>query len=53
VKTFWRNRRRHSAAGLGAREKRVCIATGEMSETLDTNGKNKRVFPAAWPQGQI
>jgi CRISPR-associated protein Csd1 len=43
VKTFWRNRRRHSAAGLGAREKRVCIATGEMSETLDTTEKIKGV----------
>jgi CRISPR-associated protein Csd1 len=43
LKTFWRNRRRHSAAALGTREKRVCIATGEMSETLDTTEKIKGV----------
>jgi CRISPR-associated protein Csd1 len=43
LKTFWRNRRRHSAAALGAREQRVCIATGELAETLDTTEKIKGV----------
>jgi CRISPR-associated protein Csd1 len=43
LKTFWRNRRGHSAAAAGARDQRVCIATGELAETLDTTEKIKGV----------
>jgi CRISPR-associated protein Csd1 len=43
LKTFWRNRRGHAAATSGARERRVCIATGELAETLDTTEKIKGV----------
>jgi CRISPR-associated protein Csd1 len=43
LKTFWRNRRRHSAATAGVRDQRVCIATGELAETLDTTEKIKGV----------
>ncbi len=43
LKTFWRNRRRHSATTAGARDQRVCIATGELTETLDTTEKIKGV----------
>lgn len=43
LKTFWRNRRRSSATAGAARKKRVCIATGEFAETLDTTEKIKGV----------
>jgi len=43
LKNFWRNRRRHSAAASGARVRRVCVATGELAETLDTTEKIKGV----------
>lgn len=43
LKTFWRNRRRHAAAAAGARSLRVCVATGELAETLDTTEKIKGV----------
>jgi CRISPR-associated protein Csd1 len=43
LKTFWRNRRRHSATASGTRGRRVCIATGELAETLDTTEKIKGV----------
>ncbi len=43
LKNFWRNRRCHSTAATGARERRVCIATGELAETLNTTEKIKGV----------
>jgi CRISPR-associated protein Csd1 len=43
LKNFWRNRRRHLTAAAGARERRVCIATGELAETLNTTEKIKGV----------
>ena len=43
LKSFWRNRRRHSAAAPSARVRRVCVATGELAETLDTTEKIKGV----------
>lgn len=49
VKAFWR-RRRHPCAEGTARQRRVCIATGELAETLDTTEKIKGV-PGGLPQG--
>ena len=49
VKAFWRGRRGTPAQGI-ARQKRVCIATGELAETLDTTEKIKGV-PSGLPQG--
>jgi len=43
VKGFWRKRRRRSADALGARERRICIASGELAETLDTTEKIRGV----------
>lgn len=43
LKTFWRGRRRNSASVGSARPQRVCIATGELAETLDTTEKIKGV----------
>jgi CRISPR-associated protein Csd1 len=43
LKTFWRNRRCHSATTAGVRDQRVCVATGELAETLDTTEKIKGV----------
>lgn len=43
LRTFWRNRRRQSAAAAGTREQRICVATGELAETLDTTEKIKGV----------
>lgn len=43
LQQFWRNRRHRSAATAGAREQRICLATGELSETLDTTEKIKGV----------
>lgn len=43
LKTFWRNRRHRSAASETKRGLRVCIATGELAETLDTTEKIKGV----------
>lgn len=43
LKTFWRNRRRRVSAGVKTREARICIATGEIGETLDTTEKIKGV----------
>jgi CRISPR-associated protein Csd1 len=43
LKNFWRNRRHRAAAGATARERRICIATGEMAETLDTTEKIRGV----------
>ncbi len=42
LKQFWRQRRGKAAAGP-ARPQRVCIATGELAETLDTTEKVKGV----------
>ncbi len=43
LQEFWRNRRRRSAAAAGAREPRICLATGQLTETLDTTEKIKGV----------
>jgi CRISPR-associated protein Csd1 len=43
LKTFWRERRQKQSAAAGERELRICIATGELSETLDTTEKIKGV----------
>ena len=43
LKNFWRNRRRQAATGAKARSRRVCVATGELAETLDTTEKIKGV----------
>ncbi len=43
LKTFWRNRRSRAATGAKARSHRVCVATGELAETLDTTEKIKGV----------
>lgn len=49
VKGFWR-RRRVTSADDSTRQRRVCIATGELAETLDTTEKIKGV-PGGLPQG--
>ncbi len=43
LKTFWRNRRSRPATGAKARSRRICVATGELAETLDTTEKIKGV----------
>jgi len=43
LKQFWRKRRNRSSDGRKKRKQRVCIATGELSETLDTTEKIKGV----------
>ncbi len=43
LKTFWRERRQGMVDALEKRERRVCIATGELAETLDTTEKIKGV----------
>jgi CRISPR-associated protein Csd1 len=43
LKTFWRDRRSRVATGTKARSRRVCVATGELAETLDTTEKIKGV----------
>lgn len=43
LKNFWRNRRSRAATGTKARSRRVCVATGELAETLDTTEKIKGV----------
>jgi CRISPR-associated protein Csd1 len=42
IKQFWRNRRQTAAAAT-ARTQRVCLATGQLTETLDTTEKIKGV----------
>jgi CRISPR-associated protein Csd1 len=42
LKQFWRDRRRKASASV-ARTRRVCLATGELAETLDTTEKIKGV----------
>ena len=49
VKSFWR-RRRGAYTDRRANKRRVCIATGELAETLDTTEKIKGV-PGGLPQG--
>lgn len=49
VKAFWRLRRR-AATGREAPKRRVCLATGQVADTLDTTEKIKGV-PGALPQG--
>ena len=43
LKTFWRNRRRRTTGQSKPRSRRVCVATGELAETLDTTEKIKGV----------
>ncbi|OAM88843.1 type I-C CRISPR-associated protein Cas8c/Csd1 [Termitidicoccus mucosus] len=44
LKKFWRTRRQAAAAsGANKRSERICIATGELSEILDTTEKIKGV----------
>lgn len=43
LQEFWRNRRRRSAATAGTRKPRICVATGQLTETLDTTEKIKGV----------
>jgi len=43
LKTFWRERRQKQSAAGGERERRICIATGELAATLDTTEKIKGV----------
>jgi len=38
IKQFWRERRKAAKSGI-ARSQRVCVATGELAETLDTTEK--------------
>lgn len=42
LKQFWRDRRRKASAGV-AHSQRICIATGELAETLNTTEKVKGV----------
>src|SRR5690606_28715763 len=39
LKQFWRKRRSKSSDGRKKRSQRICIATGELAETLDTTEK--------------
>ena len=43
LKNFWRERRQKQSAAGGERERRICIATGELADTLDTTEKIKGV----------
>jgi CRISPR-associated protein Csd1 len=43
IKNFWRERRSQTNTGLNARNKRVCIATGKLAQTLNTTEKIKGV----------
>ncbi|MCW5552880.1 MAG: type I-C CRISPR-associated protein Cas8c/Csd1 [Verrucomicrobiae bacterium] len=43
LKNFWRKRRSQSAGGTKPRSQRICLATGEFAETLDTTEKIKGV----------
>jgi len=42
LREFWRDRRRKASVGV-ARSQRICVATGELAETLDTTEKVKGV----------
>ena len=50
LKNFWRERRQKQSAAGGERERRICIATGELADTLDTTEKIKGV-PGGLPIG--
>lgn len=41
--SFWRDRRQKKAVAVGERERRICIASGEFTETLDTTEKIKGI----------
>ena len=43
LKQFWRERRHRLAAQAGSRDARICLATGELAETLDTTEKIKSI----------
>lgn len=43
LRQFWRDRRRNQASAAAARELRVCVATGQLAETLDTTEKIRGV----------
>ena len=43
LKNFWRERRQKQSAAGSEREMRICIATGELAETLDTTEKIKGI----------
>ncbi|MGO8674330.1 MAG: type I-C CRISPR-associated protein Cas8c/Csd1 [Limisphaerales bacterium] len=43
LKAFWRSRRRRSPDAAGSRHRRICVATGELAETLDTTEKIRGV----------
>jgi CRISPR-associated protein Csd1 len=43
LRQFWRDRRRTLASAAAARELRVCVATGQLAETLDTTEKIRGV----------
>jgi CRISPR-associated protein Csd1 len=43
LKDFWRNRRHRLADRAKARERRICVATGDLAVTLDTTEKVKGV----------
>ncbi len=43
LRQFWRDRRKRAASAVAAKEQRVCVATGQLAETLDTTEKIKGV----------
>jgi CRISPR-associated protein Csd1 len=43
LQQFWRERRIQQAESAGKRKRRICIATGQLAETLDTTEKVKGV----------
>jgi CRISPR-associated protein Csd1 len=43
LRQFWRDRRRRQVAAAGTRELRICVATGQLAETLDTTEKVRGV----------
>jgi len=43
LRQFWRDRRRRQATAAGTRVLRICVATGQLAETLDTTEKIRGV----------
>jgi CRISPR-associated protein Csd1 len=43
LKDFWRKRRHCFAAGIKTNKRRICVATGDLAETLDTTEKIRGV----------
>ena len=43
LRQFWRDRRRRLGAEAGSHDQRICIATGDLAETVDTTEKIKGV----------